>query len=404
MRRHVPPLLITGIFVLFVADALFQIALPTLLVRDGGLSATAAGLLLSLGMGIGVLVVAPIAQYSDARPRSRVLLWCGVPLAAASLVFAAAAHGPFSLALWVVPILIYGLLRTPTTVVLLAYVTERGDGLRMQAGNGIAQRGAVACAALIVAWAAAGRAEALVFILLAVAVLLVLGIAGLLHQAEGTRFAPAPMTGNPYRRSFELLRARSLKASSALNASIVLVTILGNAFYPLGLLGESPETVAFWVLVFLVSRDLFGAIAAGSFFKVMYARIGIVGALAVIATLFVGGLAALAIPGRLPAVIVISAVLQGFGCATAIGCTNILAAHGGAGTERALRIGTTQYLPAFVMLLTPAPFGLILDYSNIHVVFGVGAVTCLVLMAYVLYQVSPRRNTLRADLASGAFE
>ena len=371
--------------------------------RDGGLSATAAGLFLSLGMGIGVLVVAPIAQYSDARPRSRVLLWCGVPLAAASLVFAAAAHGPFSLALWVVPILVYGLLRTPTTVVLLAYVTERGDGLRMQAGNGMAQRGAVACAALIVAWTAASRTEALVFVVLAVAVLLVLGIAGLLYRSEGAGFVPVVIRNNPYRRSLELLRARSLKASSALNASIVLVTILGNAFYPLGLLGETPETVALWVLVFLVSRDLLGAIAAGSFFKKMYARIGIIGALVVVATLFVVGLAALAIPGRLSAIIIVSAVLQGFGCATAIGCTNLLAAHGGAGTERALRIGTTQYLPALVMLLTPAPFGMILDHSNIHVVFGVGAATCFALMSYVLYQVSPKRNTLRADLASDGF-
>src|SRR5699024_10939894 len=97
------------------------------------------------------------------------------------------------------------------------------------------------------------------FIVLALIMLAVVCVAGWLFRRDKTqvRRNTAP-SSQPYRRSIQLLRSRSLQASSALNASIVLVTILGNAFFPLGLIGEAPTYIAMWVLIFLVTRDLVG--------------------------------------------------------------------------------------------------------------------------------------------------
>ncbi|MGO3147907.1 MAG: MFS transporter [Leucobacter sp.] len=396
-----PVALISGIFLLFLADALFQITLPTVLVTEGGLSATTAGLMLSLGLGAGILVVAPVAQRSDNGTRSRILFWCTLPLALATLLFVAVSHVSFSLWLWIIPIAVYGLMRTPLTVVWLAYITERGDKLRMQAANGIAQRTAVAFAALIVAYSTIGSGSATTFIVLALIMLVVVAVASWLFRKDSIRLPlNKPSRSRPYGRSIQLLRSRSLQASSALNASIVLVTILGNAFFPLGLIGETPAYIAIWVLIFLVTRDLVGSLTAGLMFRFLYARFGIVGSLAFTAALIVSGLILLAIPGRSLVITLLSALLQGFACATAIGCTNLLAVHGGGGAERATRIGATQYLPSAVMLIAPAPLGMIFDYSNIHMVFLAGSIICCVLMTFVLYQVSPKRNTLKADFSA----
>src|SRR5699024_10560689 len=115
----------------------------------------------------------------------------------------------------------------------------------------------------------------------------------------------------------------------------------------------------------------------------------------------VGGLALLALPGREPYIVILSALMQGFACASGIGCTNLLAAHGGGTEERALRIGSTQYLPAAVMLIAPTPLGFILDISTIHHVFLAGALLAASLMSYVLFQISPRRNSVASDLKRG---
>ena len=320
-------------------------------------------------------------------------------------------HLPGQFALWLLPLLLYGLLRTPTTVMLLAFVSEQPDMLRMQAANGIAQRSSGAVAATVVAAVSLAFGLTSPMIVMAIAFALLACVLVLLSRkmngkpqlgwrVRGEESARVRVTGpfherrraGAYARSFELLRTRRLKASSALNTSILLVTILGNAFFPLGLIGETQATISAWVLTFLVARDLVGAVLAGSLLKPLYMRVGLFGALVATAVLFVLGLLLLAVPGRVLGIVLVSALCQGMGCAIAIGCTNLLAAGGGDASERALRIGSTQYLPALVMLLAPAPLGFVLDIGGIEFVFVAGAVMCAALMSYVLVQSAPRLN------------
>lgn len=397
-HRRIPPLLICAIFLLFLGDSLFQIAFPTVLVEHAGFSATVAGLLLSVGLGVGILFVAPVAHLSDRSTRASVLLWSVIGIAVVATCFALAASMPFLLWLWCLPLVGYGVLRTPAISVLLAYVTERGHSLRMQAANGITQRGAVAVAALAVAVAVASGAQERVFIVFALVMILLVGVIACIRAWDRPGVKQSVDVRSSYRMSLQLLRGRSLRASSALNASLVLVTILGNAFFPLGLLNEDAKTTASWVLIFLVTRDLIGSLLGGSFFKRIYERLGMFGSLLLIGILFVSGLGLLAIPGREPVLVLASALFQGFACAVGIGCTNILAAHGGGTPDRALRIGTTQYLPAIVLLLAPAPLGLVLDFSSIEMVFAVGAVLCASLMLFVLYEASPKRNVVTTEI------
>ncbi|WP_191906682.1 MFS transporter [Microbacterium lushaniae] len=376
--------LIAGVFTLFAADAMFQIALPTVLVAGAGMTGAQAGTMLAIGMGVGILLAAPVADWSDRHGRRKVVAIGGLTMLCATVLMVTAGVGSSSIALWLIAVTIFGLARTPTTVVLLAYVTEHGDKLRMQSFNSVSQRGAVGVAAGVVALLTALSAVWAVFIAM---LLFLVAMVLTTPRMPDRRVAAPPRTKRTSTwRALAMLRERPIVASSALNTGMVMVVLLGNAFYPLGLVGLPPAEVGLWVLVFLVTRDAV-SVCAGLSFRRLILRLGMRASLIVIGCCSVAGLALLAFAPAVPLMAIPAAMLQGVANGLGIGCTNLLATSGATSTEgRALRITATQYFSAAGALITPIVFGALFDVSGVGIVFGIAALLCAVLMTVAVQQ------------------
>jgi MFS family permease len=397
------------VLVYFTAEAVFQTLLPVSL-KAAGASGLVIGAFLACSQGIGIVGMPPAAAWGDAHGRAPILRLGGGITALCMLAMAGAVWSG-SLAAWIVPLIVYGCARSSTVTTILAVVSGTGDPLRMQGFNSAAQRGAAAAGAVITAVLLARQAYGWGFAAMAGTGCYAAWSAG--RVAPRPAASPAARPGPPaaagrlrdsYRTSLSMLRReRSLQASSLINISALVTTLVGNAFYPLALT-LPPERLAIWVLVLLLCRDV-TSVLLGPWFRPIARRVGLINVLVAMAVLSTGGILLVAAGGASLPVIAAAAVLQGASQCFAIGSTNLLATQSapgrvGAQAGRGLRLTATNYGNSVVALILPAALGALFDARGSRAVFLVaaGVTGAATAGAVLLARASERGLPIRLDL------
>lgn len=374
------------VLLLFTTEAVFQTLLPVGMDAAGVGSGLLIGVFIAVSQGAGLFTASPVAAVADHRGRGRVLVVCGLALAASLTGLGAASLGG-SAWLWAVPVVGYGLARGATVIITLGVIARSGEPYRTQGLNAATQRLASVLGALLTAVFIMWQGWAAGFWLMAVLVLVFVWLArGVSGRADRDPDAAVP-AGEGFAVTLRMLRAeRALQASSLINLMINTLVVLGNAFYPLALDVPTAE-LARWLLVVLLCRDL-TSVAAGPLFGILAARIGLRGVIALSGACTVSGLVVVGISGSNAPGVVTGAVLHGIAVSMGNGSTNILATASGTGGT-ALRLTATNHINFIGSMALPISFGLVLDLVGPRSVFLSGAGVTLLLAVGVLILVRP---------------
>ncbi|UZN04153.1 MFS transporter [Cellulomonas sp. S1-8] len=378
MRRRLDPgsgraLLLVFLFV--GADTLMQTLLPLSLEAAGAASPAVIGVMVAVVNGIGLVTALPASAYGDRRGRRRVIrVAAGVGVTAA--VGMAAVHDRSSLWFWLLPILVYGLVRVAMMAALLAEVTTSGRPVEIQGLNSLAQRGAAALAAAAAAALIAQGAWAVGMVAAAVCLALMLPVVKAPLGRSLTQVGPTP--GEAFGFGWRLVsRERAVLGSSLVALCSMALFVVGNSFFALAIGGDIRGSAGL-VAAFLVSRDATSIVLSPLLGRIVR-RIGLTAAVLGVGVCGAAGLALLVVAPQHVPVVVLSAALQGVSVSLCIATTNLLAMATVTDMPSgpSVRVAAMSAWPSLGGLVLPVVLGVLLEVRGAGLMFLASA--CLVL-------------------------